>query len=100
MLDLQDERTGDMIITDVFYREQIYSGPYLEQAADLVAVPRRGYDLKARVGQDSFLHRGVIQGMHTPDDAFIYLRNNGSERQLTGVEKIEDVRDIISNYFE
>jgi predicted AlkP superfamily phosphohydrolase/phosphomutase len=102
LLQLKDEESGEAIIEKVYFREEIYSGPYLEQAADLIAIPYKGYDLRSDVKADSFLSRGFIQGMHTYDDAFIYMRNlkleNGIEK-LIDVESIQDVKGIILSYF-
>jgi len=83
----------------VFFREEIYNGPYLEQAADLIAVPHRGYDLKGKAAPANFIEEGFIQGMHTFDDAFIYLKNNDYGLDITDIEEIRDVNPLILKYF-
>ena len=103
LLDLEDEETGQKIIDQVFYREEIYDGPSLEQAADLIAIPHEGYDLKGKVDQDSLLEDGFIQGMHTYDDAFVYVKDNKQERladNFRGITNIKDVHQLIMNHFE
>ncbi len=92
------DKTGARIIRDVFFREEIYNGPYLEQAADIIAVPYDGFDLKGAARSDRFLDKGFIQGMHTYDDAFIYLRGR-NENRLTDVVSIKDVKDVILKIF-
>ena len=42
-------KTEETILTKVIKREDIYHGPYLSRAADLVAVPKDGYDLKDNI---------------------------------------------------
>lgn len=85
---------GEKIINKVFFREEIYSGPYLEDAADIIAHPKRGYDLKGRTGNISVFEHSHLNGMHTYDDAFIYARNCN----ISSVESIIDVKKaILSN---
>ena len=103
LLELENEENGEKIIDQVFYREEIYQGPYLDQAADLIAIPHEGYDLKGKADQDSLLEDGFIQGMHTYDDAFIYVKDNQQERlsdNFRGITDIKDVNKLILNYFE
>lgn len=80
---------GEKIIEKVFFREELYSGPYLEDAADIIAHPKRGYDLKGRTGNISVFEHSHLNGMHTYDDAFIYSRNCDISRveDITAVKK-------------
>ena len=38
---LRDPKTGELVVETVYKREEIYSGPYLEDAPDIVFLPRR-----------------------------------------------------------
>jgi len=79
-LQLTDPATGERMIQQALKREQVYSGPQLAQAADLILVPFDGYDLKGHLGQESLTFRGrELEGMHTYDDAALYVRG----QQLT-----------------
>ena len=60
------------MINQVLKREEIYSGPRLDQAADLILVPFDGYDLKGTVKQSRVFARTDLVGMHTWDDAFFW----------------------------
>lgn len=53
LLELRDPETGDPFIQRVYKREELYEGPYFARAADLIAHPHRGYDLKAKIGDPS-----------------------------------------------
>ncbi|MEK6715286.1 MAG: alkaline phosphatase family protein [Candidatus Omnitrophota bacterium] len=92
LLEFKD-RQGEKIIDKVFFREELYSGPYLEDAADIIAHPIRGYDLKGRTGDISVFEHSHLNGMHTFDDAFIYSRNC----DISNVESIMDVKKAIFN---
>ncbi|MFC1800356.1 hypothetical protein ACFL2Z_05585, partial [Candidatus Eisenbacteria bacterium] len=40
LLATRDHRTGEPMFKDVYMREEIYEGPYLEEAPDMVFLPR------------------------------------------------------------
>ena len=45
------------------------------------------------------MEKGFIQGMHTYDDAFVYLKDNESGLNLENVEEIRDLNPLILKYF-
>lgn len=71
---VKDPDTGERIVGAVHRREELYHGASFEQAADLVVVPEDGYDLKGNLDSDTLTHKGPIVGMHTFDDAALYIR--------------------------
>ncbi len=96
LLSFADPLTGKNIIDKVFFREEIYSGSYLEDAADIIAHPNRGYDLKGKVGNIRLFDKTHLNGMHTFDDAFIFARNC----DINPVKSIQDVRHVIQTIYE
>lgn len=86
-----DPESGGKVIDKVFFREEIYSGPYLDNAADIIAHPKRGYDLKGRMGRVNLFERLHLSGMHTYDDAFVCVKNCDIGR----VRSVQDVREAI-----
>jgi predicted AlkP superfamily phosphohydrolase/phosphomutase len=72
---------GRPVIARVWQREEIYSGTQLPRAADLIAVPYNGFDLKARLNAQQLFVRSAIQGMHTGDDAFLFVRGHTIQRR-------------------
>lgn len=80
------------IIKEVFYREEIYNGPYLDHAADLIVHPHWGFDIKGNVKTGKLCHKSkVISGMHTYEDALIF----GKNVNLENVNSIQDPLRII-----
>jgi predicted AlkP superfamily phosphohydrolase/phosphomutase len=78
---------GEPIIEKAFFREEIYSGPYLYQAADLIVHPHWGYDLKAHVNTGKLCHEpSAITGMHTYEDAVIFGKN-------INIEEVHSIQD-------
>ncbi len=74
--DLKAPHTQRSVIERVYRREEIYAGPQLSRAADLIAVPHKGFDLKARLGATQLFTKTRLQGMHTFDDAFLFVRGH------------------------
>jgi predicted AlkP superfamily phosphohydrolase/phosphomutase len=92
LLKLEDPETNERIIDKVFFREEIYSGPLLEQAADIIIHPVNGYDLKASPTSDDILVRTALDGMHTYDDAFAC----GINVDTSTLKSIQHVAELIS----
>ena len=64
----------ERILRGVFSKEEIYSGPYLEAAPDLVLISKHGYDLKGSIKRKELFGRSEgLCGMHTQDDAFFFI---------------------------
>lgn len=77
VLDIEDP-DGNKIIKNAFFREEIYSGPFLNNAADIIVHPEWGYDLKGNVKTGKLCHQpAAISGMHTYNDAVIFTKNVG-----------------------
>ena len=73
-LQLRDPEGDELIFQAAFRREELYHGPYLEQAADLILAPHDGYDPKGPLYKDTLTYKGEeLVGMHTFDDAMLYV---------------------------
>ena len=70
---LTDPESGEQIVRRVYGRDEIYTGPHLENAPDLVLVPNYGWDLKGSIKRQTFAEKGFFSGMHTQDDAFLLV---------------------------
>ncbi len=73
LLEMRDPTTDRKIIRRVLKKEDIWQGPYLDKAPDLVADPHEGFDLKGNLGKPSMTAKEYLNGMHTFDDAFLYI---------------------------
>lgn len=85
---------GEQVIHRVYRREELYQGPLLAQMAELIVHPNDGYDLKAGVHKELF-SRSPRTGMHTYEDALIYIRGHG----LKADEK-NSIIDVTPTIFE
>ena len=88
--DLKDPDSGEPIIDKVFRRDETYSGPAIEQAADMIVHPCDGYDVKGTIKADSLTRREHLEGMHTYDDALLLTTQEmdlGPGNDISGITK-------------
>jgi predicted AlkP superfamily phosphohydrolase/phosphomutase len=92
---LQDP-DGNTVIDRICEREEIYRGPLLEQAPDLVCLPKDGYDLKGKVESEKIFGSSVFARMHTWHDA-LCISPQGVTRDRK--PSIGNLADVIMQYF-
>ena len=81
-LALRDPDSGRPIFKQVLRREEVYSGPLLKQAADLIMVPHNGFDPKGAVNKPTLSYKGpALVGMHTYDDAALVIAGHVIRRE-------------------
>ena len=74
-LELTDPNSGQRVFQAAHKRQDLYHGPCFDAAPDLVLQPVDGFDPKGAVHKPTLTHKGsVLVGMHTFDDAFLYVR--------------------------
>jgi predicted AlkP superfamily phosphohydrolase/phosphomutase len=79
---------GDRIAKKVYLKEELYIGPYLKKAPDLVVLPSHGYDLKGKVNSPEVFGKSDLEGMHTQDDAFFYSNNGIRSKSIFEAKKV------------
>ncbi|MHC4692424.1 MAG: alkaline phosphatase family protein [Planctomycetota bacterium] len=89
------EIDGRKVIRDIYRKEQIYSGPYLENAPDLVLVGNEGFNLKARVNVDSLMNKAIFSGKHTQDSAFLLVKGLKDESIVPEIPSVFNITGII-----
>ena len=64
----------ERLLLKAYRREEIYHGPYLDRAADIILAPANGYDPKGALAKETFTYKDkMMVGMHTYDDAMVYI---------------------------
>ncbi|MEW6732613.1 MAG: alkaline phosphatase family protein [Acidobacteriota bacterium] len=79
---------GRPVIKKVFMKEEVFQGPLLDQAPDLIVLSHYGFDMKGAVNKQTLMDREIFTGMHTQDDAHLLI----SRTDLT--EKKPHICDI------
>lgn len=70
-LSVETKEGKEHVIRRVFDKEEIYEGPYLDQAPDLVLLSNPGFDLKSGVTKQTLNDKTFFEGMHTQDNAVL-----------------------------
>jgi len=65
---------GRSVVKTVYTKEEIFDGPYSSEAPELVALPEDGFSFKTGLFSNELATVDRLQGRHTEDDAFIYLK--------------------------
>ena len=73
------EVDGARVLKAVYKKEDIYHGPHMDGAPDLVLLSNYGFDLKGSIQRDVLSEKGFLSGMHTQDDAMLYLSRKLSD---------------------
>ncbi len=79
---------GETIFAGVRRGAEAYEGPYAHLAADLLPDWQRGYDLRGTHPSGQVFAQGAFSGMHSVDDAFLYVRRR---RLRDGLIMLHDV---------
>lgn len=88
---------GEKVIKKVFFKEELYSKRFLENAADIILLSNAGYDLKGGLKKDIEFGNSFFTGMHLQDNAFFFSTagENIPERM-----HITDVNGLILEIFK
>jgi predicted AlkP superfamily phosphohydrolase/phosphomutase len=89
------EVDGRKVVRDVYRKEQIYSGPYLDDGPDLVLVGNAGFDLKARLKVQHLTGKGAFTGKHTQDSAFLLVKGIADAAIIPDDPDVSDIKGII-----
>ena len=87
---------GEEAIDKIYQKEEIYQGPHLNRAPDLVCLPKDGYDLKSGIEKKEMFGRTIFSGMHTWHDALCILP---SKIHFSGKPSIDQLVEYILQYF-
>jgi predicted AlkP superfamily phosphohydrolase/phosphomutase len=92
---LVDEAEGTKVIERVFRREEIYQGPYVKTAPDIVFIPNYEYIMSSRIREGTFKERKDGRGVHRLHGIFM-IRGAGIKmgNNLKGIH-IMDVAPTI-----
>lgn len=73
------EIDGRKAIKRICRKEEIYHGPHLGHAPDLILLENKGFDLKSGLKATKLAGRGVFTGKHSQKDAFLLINKPSSD---------------------
>jgi predicted AlkP superfamily phosphohydrolase/phosphomutase len=75
---------GRRVIRHIYRKEDIYSGPYLDSAADMILIADKGFNLKGSMAAQQLADRGPFTGKHTYQNAFLLIRDKRAVSDFIG----------------
>lgn len=91
------EVDGRKVIKDIYRKQELYSGPYLENAPDMVLVAEKGFNLKGSVKADKLADKAIFTGKHTQHDAFLVVKGLSNNDAIPDSPSVTDVISIFQN---
>jgi predicted AlkP superfamily phosphohydrolase/phosphomutase len=82
-------------IKNVYRKEEIYSGPFIEMAPDLVLVGDKGFNLKGNIKAEKTIGKEIFTGKHTQDDAFLLVKGRVGQKIISDYPTVCDVKDLV-----
>jgi len=70
---LSEPQTGEVLVQKVYKREELYAGPRVPLAPDLIIEPAEGYDFKANLDGPGLIGPPDLPGTHALEGAFLFL---------------------------
>jgi predicted AlkP superfamily phosphohydrolase/phosphomutase len=100
--DLEDlfaslQTDGRRVMKYIHRKQDVYSGPYLDDAADLILVAEKGFNLKGRISSEELFSKGPFTGKHTYPDAFLLLADGDLADGLPDDASVTDAGKMIQN---
>jgi predicted AlkP superfamily phosphohydrolase/phosphomutase len=86
---------GERVVRQLHYREEIYEGPWLQRAPDLVMLAEAGFNLRGSMRAQQLTGRGMFTGKHSQHDAFLLVRGELAQEVMPCHPKVSDVVSII-----
>jgi len=85
---------GRRVVRDIYRKKQLYTGPYVENAPDMVLVGAEGFNLRANIKAEKLYDKGIFCGKHTQDTAFLMIRGLSNTSIVPDIPAISDIRAI------
>ncbi len=69
---VRDPQTGKPVVKEIFHRDEIYHGPYLNQAPDIIMLLEEGYKATTTLSGTKIIEDvSILQGTHEREGIFI-----------------------------
>jgi len=92
------EIDGRKVIKHICRKEDIYVGPYLRDAPDLVLIAEQGFNLKGAMSSKELAGKAIFTGKHNYHEAFLLINDSNLAGQITQNASVIDVGRLIQNF--
>jgi predicted AlkP superfamily phosphohydrolase/phosphomutase len=92
LVNLVDPETGDEVVKQVFHKDEIYHGQFIDQAPDIVILLHEGYQASGEINSPHIIEPAAYErGTHEMEGVFIakgqYIKS-GTELNEIGIQDI------------
>ncbi len=78
------------VIEKIYRKEEIYSGPYMDDAPELILIPAKGYDLKGGFS-DTIFKDSLFTGRHRYDQMLFW-----SDRAVSSITNAREIMSVFT----
>lgn len=89
---------GSKVVKKIYFKEEIFSGGFSDEAPDLYVLGEPGFDLKGALNKSEVFGLSHFKGTHTYDDAHLFIAGNDTH-PITGDLSISMIASIIHRFF-
>jgi len=102
LIDLFDslQIDGKKAFKKVYRRDEIYRGPFINHAPDLVLLGEAGFNLKANIKAKNLWEKDIFTGKHTQPDAFLLVKGMFNKNIVPDSPCVTDVVEVIDRIRE
>lgn len=86
---------GKKVIKYVYRKEEVYGGPYLDQASELILIAEKGFNLKGSMASLDLTGKGPFTGKHTYEDVFLIVNKKKKADSLPDSPSVIDAGKLI-----
>ncbi len=84
------------VIRRCYRKEEIYEGPFLPQAPDMVLLGNKGLNLRGSIKAKKLWEKGALAGKHSQPDAFLLVRGSFDRMIMPERPRVSDVVGIMN----
>jgi predicted AlkP superfamily phosphohydrolase/phosphomutase len=88
---------GRQVVKHIFRKEDIYKGPYIDNAPDMVLIAERGFNLKGALAAQELTDKGPFNGKHTYENAFLLANDENIILDFDGQASVIDAGRLIKS---
>ena len=89
------QQEGRKVIKKIYRKEELYRGPYLDFAPDLILLGEEGFNLKAGIGSNDLFSKSLFTGKHRDDNAFLLVRGRHNDKITPAHPSVTDIIGLI-----
>jgi len=94
---IKNPENNEKLFKEVYKKNEIYSGNYIDEAPEITILPNDGYELKAKLDAKNFINPPDMAGIHTFEDALIVLNHPFNlKEELTILDVFPTIMELFS----